>query len=160
MNRTFQRTARYEPRRLEFMGVLEFAGGWRLKAYSILCASGVLDEPAHDEGFTRAASMLPRPAESASRPGVGFVILHQGRGVVYLVLGWWDNENELPLRVLVREATPGADWRAAAAHESVCVWDLRVLWHEREAYVRHVLGPERGPDIEGYLLDALASGTW
>ena len=61
--------------------------------------------------------------------------------------------------VLVRGFEDDARWRPAGERESICVWDLAVLWHEREAYVRHVLGPAQGPDIERYLSERLVRGT-
>ena len=84
------------------------------------------------------------------RPGVGFVIAHQGQTANYTVLAWWDRENELPLRVFVDEAKNGDGWRPNEADESVCVWDLEILWKERQAYVDHVLRPGGG-SVEGYL---------
>ena len=38
------------------------------------------------------------PAATAKRAGVGFLVLHHGRSADYAVLGWWDNEHEMPLR--------------------------------------------------------------
>ena len=68
------------------------------------------------------------------------------------MLGWWERENELPIRVFVRAAD---GWRPAADGESFCVWDLRVIWWEREAYVNTLLAgrpPEEylGATIAGF----------
>lgn len=90
---------------------------------------------------------MPRPAVGDGRPGVGFAILHQGRTGDYLILGWWDRENELPTRVFIRDAD---GWRPANGGESFCVWDLRVLWWEREAYVGTVLAG-RDDGVEAYM---------
>ena len=38
-----------------------------------------------------------------------------------------------------------------------CVWELGVLEHERTAWIRHVLAPDR-PDLAGYLADTRAEG--
>lgn len=146
----FERRHRYEPRAVRSAGV-RASGGWRLKRYEIVLGDGPLDEGVFAGADDLALGALPVPGETERRPGVGFMILHQGRGASYVVLGWWDNENELPLRVWVRGADD-AGWREAAGPESVCVWDLRVLHHERGAYVRHVLAPET-PDVEGYVAD-------
>jgi hypothetical protein len=95
-----------------------------------------------------AEAALPRPAISDGRPGLGFLIAHQGRTAAYVVLGWWDQENELPIKVFVRR---GDDpWRPARDAESICVWDLEVLWAEREAYVQAMLRPD-GSDPAAYL---------
>ncbi len=124
--------------------------GWRLKSYGIAWGGHPRlagDEPGCLELLWDA---LPDPAEAEGRPGVGWVILHLGRDADYLVLGWWDRENELPVRIWVREG--GNPWRPAGGSESFCVWDLEVISHERDAYVRHVLRPG-APGVEAYLED-------
>jgi hypothetical protein len=67
------------------------------------------------------------------------------------VLGWWDRDNELPLRVFVRDTADGEGWRAARGSESVCVWDLQVIWAEREAYVATVMGADADAGRARYL---------
>ena len=42
------------------------------------------------------------------------------------------------------------DWRPAGVNESFCVWDLRVIWWEREAYVGTML-TGRANALESYL---------
>jgi hypothetical protein len=84
---------------------------------------------------------------AAGRPGVGFAILHQGATIDYFGLYWWDGQIELPARVYVRGPK---GWRLAAGGESFCVWDLRVIWWEREAYVTTVLAG-RPDGVEAYL---------
>lgn len=143
MTRTFRP---YAPRPVQFTGVVEHAG-YRLKQYTIVYA-GPFRTDDFAEGLRLALAELPAPAVTAERPGVAFAIAHQGNGADYVVLGWWDRENELPLRVFVREKTPAGAWRPASGAESVCVWDLEVIWFEREAYVRTVLA---GGEVAGYL---------
>jgi len=137
----------YRPRSLDAHGV-ESRDGWRIKRYAIRFDPGS-DLNRLVPGIEMAWAALPRPAAAPGRPAVGFLIAHQGRGADYVVLGWWDRENELPLRVFVRPAGEPA-FRAAQASESVCVWDLQVIGFERDAYTATVLS-ERGSDIEGYL---------
>jgi hypothetical protein len=136
---------RYEPRPIRFHR-LRGVDGWRLKLYSITYAANSIDWSAFDPAMTIVDAALPRPATAPGRQGVGFVIAHQGRSALYCVLGWWDNENELPLRVFVRGLDSGAEWRAARGPESVCVWDLQVIALERDAYVATVLAG--GDDAE------------
>jgi hypothetical protein len=142
----------YEPRTVTFLGVEAWAGH-RIKVYAIRYGEGPFETARFDEGCKLAKSALPMPAVASGRPGVGFVILHQGRGADYVILCWWDRENELPTRIFVREPE---GWRAAKEGESFCVWDLHVIWAEREAYVRTVLAG-RADGVEAYLATA-ASG--
>jgi len=136
----------YHPRPLTFLGIDPVAG-FRLKVYGIRHGDGPLDLLRFDGAWALAKPALPQPAVRPGRPGVGFVVLHQGKTGDYLILCWWDRENELPLRVFVGGP---AGWRPAAIDESVCVWDLRVLWWEREAYVATALAG-RADGVEAYL---------
>ena len=78
---------------------------------------------------------------------------HRARNVVH-VLRWWDRENELPIRVWVAEQDGGPPrWRPAQGSESVCVWDLDVIWHERQASVRTLLAKHPAPDADSAYLD-------
>lgn len=136
-----QRPVRHE-------GLREMAG-YRMKVYSVRYGSAELERGLYEEAMGLAESVLPRPAVMAGRYGVGFVIWHQGRGMHYLVMNWWARENELPGRIWVREFG-SAGWRPAAADESVCVWDLEIIWFERNAFVEEVLSKERA-DVGAYL---------
>lgn len=138
----------FRPRPVRFEGLRELAG-YRLKVYSVRYGLGGLDRAVYEEGLALAGPSLPRPAVAEGRCGVGFVICHQGRGVHYLVLNWWARENELPGRIWVREFGVGA-WRPARADESICVWDLEVIWFERNAFVEEVLSKEPA-DVGAYL---------
>ena len=137
----------YVARPIRCLGVAE-VHGFRIKPYAITYGAGPLREADFAAGLRSAFATLPRPAVTDNRPGVGFIISHQGNGADYLVLAWWDNENELPLRVFVRPQMPEGQWRAARGGESVCVWDLEVIWFERQAYVQTVLS---GGTVEEYM---------
>ena len=141
--------APYAERRTTFDGVIE-VGAWRLKRYTIVDGDA-FDAEAFADATAFCRYALPSPARDALRPGVGVLIRHEGRTMRYLVLCWWDNENELPMRVWVQPTGGDACWRRAAVRESVCVWDMLALTQEREAYVRHVLGRDGGPDLAAYL---------
>jgi hypothetical protein len=130
--------------------------GWQLKLYTVSHAATAVDLHDFEPGMQLAEQVLPSPAVATGRPGVGFLIAHQGRTGDYVVVGWWANENELPIRVFVRRQR-GEPWRAARGDESVCVWDLEILWAEREAYVRTMLAPS-GSDVAAYLKSSFSVG--
>ena len=148
----FVRRERYCGRVTRFAGVVTLRGT-RLKRYDTTIDGGGVDEASYARGIEMAGEMLPREAVGADRPGVGVLICHTGKAVEYVVMGWWDHQNELVMRVLVRDRVAGAAWRDGAGEWSFCVWDLEVMWHEREAYVQHVLSPAAGAEVEEYLLD-------
>lgn len=139
---------RYEPRPCTFLGV-RGVRGYRLKTYSIVQKSIPFEIDRFERCIDLIASSLPLPAATPLRPGVGFLIFHQGATGDYAIVSWWDNENELPTRIFVRE---DKQWRPATGGESFCVWDLKVMWHERDSYVQTVLA---GTGVEQYMRKTL-----
>ena len=86
--------------------------------------------------------------------GVGFLITHQAIAGDYLIAGWWDNVNELPMRTFVSQ--PGAaDFCPSNERQSICIWDVDVVTAERDAFVA-AFG-EDGLDKETYLNDFRAA---
>ncbi len=136
----------FATRPIRFLGLRE-RNGYLLKNYSISFGELPLNGEIFEPGITLAASELPHPAHHVGRPGLGFLICHQGRTGDYIILCWWDRENELPIRVFVRD---DKGWRPARGSESVCVWDLEVIWHERCAYVETMLKPGVASPAEAY----------
>jgi len=141
--------APYAPRPIRCHGVSRLAG-FQIKDYSVVFGAEPVDWVDFSRGFELVARVLPSPAVGAGRPGVGFRIAHQGATGRYAVVAWWANENELPLRLAVRR--PQEEWRMAREDESICVWDLQILAHERDAYVETVLA---GGSIDDYLASRL-----
>lgn len=139
----------YEPRPVTFRGVVEHRG-YRLKRYTIALPGVPFAEGVFRSGRGLTLSAVPEPAVTGERPGVGFLVEHQGRGVDYVILAWWDRENELPFRIVVGD---GDVWRPSRESESLCVWDLQVAAAERDAYVETVLTPGGG-GVEAYLARA------
>ena len=143
----------YAERKIQFLGLREL-GSCTLKVYSVVYGEDELNQPKFDKGLELASSEIPPADASNGRLGVGFAILHQGQTGDYVVLSWWDRENELPTRVYLGE---NGLWRPANANESFCVWDLEVIWFEREAYLKSILC-RTGASISDYLDAHFAHG--
>ncbi|HET9371771.1 MAG TPA: hypothetical protein VFO19_16035 [Vicinamibacterales bacterium] len=106
--------------------------GFTLKLYRVCLAPPGFDA-VRFAGFDRLVdAVLRQVQESDEVPRMGFVIQHQGRTADYLVLAWWTRQNELALRVWVND---GPGWRPAGADESICVWDLEIIWFERNLWI-------------------------
>ncbi len=142
----------FSPRPIQPHGIT-LLSGWRLKLYSVLYGPAPLDRAVYDAALPQVAGQLPQPPIAPGRFGSGFIIMHQGRGMHYLVLNWWASHNELFSRILVREFSAPA-WRPAGDGESACVWDLEIIWFERNAFIESVLARDP-PDIEAYLRKSL-----
>jgi hypothetical protein len=94
--------------------------------------------------------------------GLGFVVLHSSATHAYLIVGAWQNNQELWETLYIRElvgdesiqgfhrARPG--WDAP----TLCVWELAPVWHEREAWVRYLCSARDEAAKRAYLADHLA----
>lgn len=127
--------------------------GFRLKAYAVACHGRGFEHRRFEPAIPQIAQRLPVPAPEAGCPGVGFLILHQGLTADYTVLAWWDQQNELPIHVLVNDSS---GWRPANAHESMCVFDLEILWFERNLWIATALS---GIPLDRAIDDYLAQQT-
>ena len=67
-----------------------------MKVYSIRYGEEPFDRGRFEACGPLVRAALPQPSCTAGRPGVGFILMHQGRTGDYLILCWWDRENELP----------------------------------------------------------------
>jgi hypothetical protein len=74
-----------------------------------------------------------------------FAICHDGATARYLTLGWWGNENEMFIAVA---ADDGSGWVEDTSRYSFCLWDMEVMWHERNAFVVDMYGAT--PNLETY----------
>ena len=144
----------YRDRAIRPLGV-RAVEGWRLKVYGIAPFGRTLHLPVYEDGFAVAARVLPQPPVTPHRAGVGFATFHEGKGVHYLSLGWWDRESELFSRLMVRGAEEDDLWVWTQEHETAGVWELQVIAFEREAWVDAVLSRPLAPDIDGYLRQVL-----
>lgn len=147
----------YAPRPIRPLEVARI-GGLRLKVYGIAYGRPTPRRELIDAGKAWAVQRLAERPTRQTHYGVGFLGIHDGRGENQVFLDLWINENELLHAYVVSPPEdPAALREAPEDHNSVCVWDLAVQCHERQAWIRHVLANPSGPDFEAYLADALSA---
>ena len=83
-----------------------------------------------------------------------FVIFHEGANAQYLVLAWWGNNNEMFISVSVREQS---GWIVDSDKYSFCLWDLEILWAERNIFIETMYSGET--DLEAYRYQRLDKPT-
>jgi hypothetical protein len=138
-------------------------GGRQVKRYHISI------EPDVEVGIQKAAyDFLPRllPEPEPDTPPASFVIVHRGVGnAAYLNAYSWAWGNVIECKTAAAGVPflgcPDEDpehFTELARPWIGCVWELAPLGHERAAWIRHVLSPER-PDLAAYLADVLPDGT-
>ncbi|MCW3839663.1 hypothetical protein ONA70_06085 [Micromonospora yasonensis] len=143
----------YRPRPVSPLGVRTIRG-WRLKAYGI-AARADTPRPALVYAVWRAAAeLLPEPDADGAH-GLGFVVAHDARPACFALVDWWVRGYDLYQRYLRAPLDRPDRLRLLTTPTVGCVWELAVVQHEREAWIRHVLRRPAEPDVDGYLADVL-----
>ncbi|MFF8841478.1 hypothetical protein ACF08N_01930 [Streptomyces sp. NPDC015127] len=140
------------------------AGGRRIKRYHVTADPAGIAPEVEKAAYAILPDLLPEPDGT---PPVTFVVLHRGGddGAYLNAYSWvWDNvlhfagaaAGQPVLGCPDRDPAhfvrtdPGRSWIG-------CVWELPPIRHERDAWVRHMLAPDR-PDLDAYLSDSMPDG--
>lgn len=138
-------------------------GGRGIKRYHVTADPAGIAPDVEKAAYAILPDLLP---ESDGTPGAAFVVLHRGGddGAYLNVYTWaWDNALHFAGAAAGQPVLgcPDRDPTRFVRLEPRligCVWELPPLLHERDAWVRHVLAPDR-PDLAGYLDDVLPAGS-
>lgn len=148
---------KYQPRAIRFLG-LENIGDWTVKLYSISCKS----EYASEEQIQAAKVRIPdwlHQAELTRYPHykAATLIVHDGRDGCFAIISWWTGENMLQLFVYMADEEEPDQFHLISDKGIVsCVWEMGVLWFERNAWVKKVLMQPENPDaLNQYLHEQL-----
>ena len=94
---------------------------------------------------------------------LGFVILHRAGKYLLLMIMTWRNTNEIWESVYFKEADSMDAYKLneyPTTHRGTfCVWELAVVWHERDAWVRFLSSERDGVAKLAYINDRLVGST-
>ncbi len=138
-------------------------GGRQVKRYHVTRDPAGIEPAVEKAAYAFLPSLLPEPDGT---PPFTFVVLHRGEddGAYLNAYSWvWDNAVHF---AGAAAGQPVLDCPDSDPTQFVrlgkpwigCVYELPPVLHERDAWVRHVLTPER-PDLAAYLADSLPEGT-
>ncbi|MGH1366751.1 MAG: hypothetical protein ACRBF0_24545 [Calditrichia bacterium] len=150
----------YRDRRISFLKLAPI-GNWQVKVYGITMheAFSLFDV------VEKALEMLPKWLPAKDNPelpvyDVAWLIAHEGREGVWLLLNWWVG-GEMMETVVYFASYDTPDRITASPYQKnalLCVWELQVISHERHAWIKHILKKAEKPDFTGYLEDV--KGEW
>lgn len=139
--------------RLTRMPEVRTVADWKLKIYTICGPGSVVETQTIEAAIRFAVEQVDWPSEAKNK--YGFLTLHAGEEAVWLLVDLWMEDI---LRHFVFRAPcdaqedfgPGPDNGTMA-----CVWELAVIMHERESWIRHVLATDEQPNFAAYVEEAL-----
>lgn len=138
----------YQPRVIRFM-TLHRCGDWQVKVYTI----SPISEEVSANTIEKIRTLLPRWLEEALRNtlptyDVATLIIHKGKEGHFAILSWWVDENMLQVfAYLARYDSPQVFELFSHNGIFTCVWEMAVLWFERNAWVQCVLSQPHNPNV-------------
>ncbi|MEM8808381.1 MAG: hypothetical protein AAGF01_20370 [Cyanobacteria bacterium P01_G01_bin.38] len=129
----------FKPRRIETSPDWLDSDG--IKLYTVSATGEAVVQP----DYLTQLAIVKAQKQLAWKHIPAFVIFHEGANAQYLVLAWWGNNNELFTSVSVREQS---GWIVDSDKYSFCLWDLEILWAERNIYIETMYSGQT--DLEAY----------
>lgn len=142
----------YKKRPVKFLELYEH-DGWKIKIYSISLRNGFVS----NELLESAKANIPAWLKNSSNYPLevhkyATLILHESKEGNFVIINWWIDENMLQQHVYVSSyEDPSTLNLYSDKGITTCVWEMAVLWFERNAWVQFVLMNPDSPDIEKYL---------
>lgn len=140
----------YQSRPIRFLELWQTAG-WTLKLYGIAYRRPSPWPELLVAAKSAAVAHLAK-IQTNNHYHLGFMGVHDGRGANFVFVDYWADENELHHHVYVSPATQPANLEYVTPTGLIaCVWDLRVICFERQAWLETVLANPAGPNLQEYL---------
>jgi hypothetical protein len=130
----------YAPRPVRYLG-LSKCGHWRIKTYSISAKNERVDP----DTVAHIGTLLPAWLANATLYDlptyrIATLIVHEGREGCFGIISWWIDNNMLQAFVYLATDSEHRDFRLFSDRGVfTCIWEMSVLWFERNAWVEHVL---------------------
>lgn len=146
----------YHERAVAFVGVRSL-GPWSVKLYSIDSGRGRPVEDSLPAAEARIPDLLP--AVEGAVHGEAFAIVHAGEDAVWLLVHWWTDTCLMHHRMVSATLDAPSDFVHPVPETLIaCSWELAVVQHERDAWVRTVQGRGSDSDYGAYHQDTLTPG--
>lgn len=145
----------YKPRCIRFLERYQH-DEWTLKIYSISYKNERVDQSNVEEAKIHLTEWLSKSkVYGLEIYSIATMIVHEGKEGFYVILNWWIDENMMQNFVYLKKYSEPEFVLYSDRGMTTCVWELEVIWHERNAWVKHVLMQHENPDVEAYLSDQL-----
>ncbi|MFZ1688135.1 MAG: hypothetical protein WAU70_11970 [Flavobacteriales bacterium] len=121
--------------------------GWHVKTYSISVHAERVDE----DVVERVRQLLPGWLTNCTLYDlptyrIATLIVHEGREGYFAIVSWWIDSNMLQTSVYFSTDPIHRDFRLFSDNGIfTCIWEMAVLWFERNAWVECVLKAPKDP---------------
>ncbi len=146
----------YKPRPIRFLELYQH-NTWTVKIYSISSKK----EYATNEDVLLAKKslnewLLKSNAYNFETYNLATLIIHEYDEGCFAIINWWIDENMLQNFVYLKKNNERQFNLFSENGINTCVWEMAIWWHERNAWIKHVLSNYENPDVGGYLNNRLS----
>jgi hypothetical protein len=142
----------YKARPIRFLEVYALQH-WKIKIYSISVRHTLVDAEHIENAKQQLQVWLEGsklyPLETYK---IATLILHETKEGCFAIINWWIDENMLQQFVYLASNEQPTEFKIYSNNGMfVCVWEMEVLWFEKNAWVKNILMKVDNPDVEAYL---------
>lgn len=135
-------TSTFRPHDTNMMDVWRL-GRIRFKVYGITSVGRI------DPDLIEASRRLCADVDDDQAHGVGWITIHQTRGVCYTFANWWCQDSIVRRRGWVAPGHLPAALRPVTDDVTTCVWEIPLEAAERDAWVHTMMSGSN--DVDDYL---------
>lgn len=140
----------YRPRSIRFIEWWEI-DGWTMKVYGISSQSEYPKQECIVLGKKIALEQLHTITVPTEIYHLGFIIVHETANGIFILIDYWTGENMLCSHAYFKENDSPTVSDLTPSGLTACIWELRVIHFERDAWVEHVLLNDQAPDKTTYV---------
>lgn len=146
----------YQPRSIRFLEVFQL-NNTTFKFYSISNRRDVADTKNIEAVKGCARQWYDNMhAGTLDTYAMAILIVHEVQEGVMGIISRWIDENMAQTHVYLSHEQQAKSFQLFSEEGiHTCVWELAVLWHERNAWVKHILMRAKNPDWKNYLNETL-----
>lgn len=154
----FMHFTKYKKRKIEFVKTFK-QQNWQIKYYTIEAALTKVNSKC----FNAVKQELPiwlkqQNNHNLATYKVATLMLHQGKEGCFAILFWFVDENMIQLYAyLAKKENPTTFELFSDSGIVTCIWELEVIWHERKAWIKHILKQANTPNLRDYLKDGFSN---
>lgn len=110
--------------------------------------------------YKKCLDLLPKWIENIKESSLpthrnAFLMVHEARPGTLIILCWFTGENMIETKIYYADFENPSEINPSIYKEKqlVCVWELEIVFHERKAWIKHVLSNAENPDFKSYQND-------
>ena len=143
----------FKKRATSYSGLYEF-NDWKFKVYRIKYDETRVIQDVEKIVKSKLPNLIKEKTKINAYPNykIGTVIIHEAKDCVFTLVNWWIYENVMQHHVYFSELdSPNEIIDYSDKGIQFCVWDLAILWYERNLWIETILKNSKKPNWDSYL---------